>query len=94
MLFNDLVCSVVRGISSVFEERDCDYCDGFPDRFVSIECDDVDLSQLASPVVANLRGAQLLGFDNETFTISFKNQKLRISKSYSENVRDLYIHVV
>lgn len=94
MLFNDLVCSVVRAISSVFEVRDCDYCDGLPDRSVSIDCNVVDFSHLAPAVVANLSGAQLLDLKEETFIISFKSQEIRISKSFSENVRDLYIHAV
>jgi hypothetical protein len=94
MLFNDLVFYIVRGISSVFEERDCDYCDGLPDRYVSINCNDVDFSHLAPVVVANLSGAQLLDLNEETFSISFNSQVIRISKSFSENVRDLYIHAV
>lgn len=94
MLFNDLVCAVVRAISSVFEERDYDCCDGLPDRYVSIGCNDVNFSRLAPLVVNNLNRAQLLETNEETFKIFFNGQVIRITKSFVDDIRDLYIRAL
>jgi hypothetical protein len=95
MLFNDLVSSIVRGISSVFEERDCDYVEGLPDRHIEIDGDFITWD-ISSAVVKNLDGSTLLGTDDERFSVSFRGAEIKVEKVFypEAGIREIYIHAI
>lgn len=95
MLFNDLVSSIVRGISSVFEERDCDYVEGLPDRHIEIDGDFVTWD-ICSAVVENLEGSTLLGTTDENFSVSFGGAEIKVEKVFypEAGIREIYIHAI
>ena len=95
MLFNDLVSLIVRGISSVFEERDCDYVEGLPDRHIEIDGDFITWD-VTTAVTENLEGSELIGTTDENFTISFRGAQIRVEKVFypEAGISEVYIHAL
>lgn len=95
MLYNNLISSLVCGISSVFEERDSDYVEGLPDRHVDLNSDFITWD-VTTAVTENLEGSELIGTTDENFTISFRGAQIRVEKVFypEAGISEVYIHAL
>lgn len=77
MLANDIAI----GVMSVFENRDCDYSDGLPERIVEFTEDEslLDMSIIANNVVQilNENKCSLLDVSTDSFTIGINSVELK-----------------